>query len=145
MGSHGQSYEVLILEGGLTPHLPVSGPEGVGQSLDVDTGYNEVVKGELLLSAVILGKQVLDKGWSEPIAHLLQGLAELCLFDEATSVTVYAFEQAFPLVDVGEEACKLLHIDLSSLVPVEHVNHHSTGLLAKVAPVSVNKSSLQLL
>ena len=42
------------------------------QPLDLDTGHDEVVEGELPRPRVVLGEKVLDKGRGEPVAHLLE-------------------------------------------------------------------------
>ena len=61
MSPESQSDEVPVLHVGLAPHLSVPGPEGVSQSLDVDTDHNEVVQGQPPLSWTILAQQVLYK------------------------------------------------------------------------------------
>ena len=87
----------------------------------------------------------LNKSLAEPVAHLVEGLAELLGVDEAAPVPVDALEQPLPLVDVLEERPELCQVDLAALVLVEHVDHHPARLLGEVRPVSIHQGLLELL
>ena len=100
-----QADEILVLHDGLAAHLAVPRPEGVRQPLDVDADHDEVVEGE-------------------PVAHLLEGLGQLRVLDESAPVSVDTLEQSFSLIDEVEQAGELLNVDLTRLVPVEHVHHY---------------------
>ena len=106
-----QADEVLVLHDGLAAHLAVPRPEAVRQPLDVDADHDEVVEGEPPRLGVVLGQDVLDEGGGEPVAHLLEGLGQLRVLDESAPVSVDT---------LGE----LLNVDLTRLVPVEHVHHY---------------------
>ena len=108
MSSKCEANKVLILQRRLTSHLPVSGSEAVSQSLDLDADDDEVVQGELPGPRLVLGQHVLDECWCESVAHLVESLCKFCLLNVATSVSVDAFKQGFPLIDVIEQTGELL-------------------------------------
>ena len=82
-----QADEVFVLHDGLAAHLAVPRLEAVRQPLHVDADHDEVVEGEQPRLGVVLGQDVLDEGGGEPVAHLLEGLGQLRVFNESAPVT----------------------------------------------------------
>ena len=75
-----QADEVFVLHDGLAAHLAVPRLEAVRQPLDV-------VEGEPPRLGVVLCQDVLDEDGGEPVAHLLEGLGQLRVFNESAPVT----------------------------------------------------------
>ena len=145
VGSHGKPNEVFINKSCTPSHLSISASKGICKSLYLNTGYYEVIQSHSLGLLIILQQHVLDKGGAEPVSHLSQSLCELSLLNKPASVLVNGFKHPLPLVDVREESPELLDVDGPRLVLVEHVDHHPARLLAEVAPVPIDQSSLQFL
>ena len=63
MSPQSKSNKVLVLKRSSSVHGGVTGPEAVGQPLDLDTDDDEVVQSQSPLSGTVLAQKVLDKSW----------------------------------------------------------------------------------
>ena len=70
VSSESEPDKVFILHGGGAVHLGVPRPEGVSESLDLDTAYYEVVQSQSPPSRIVPGDQVLGECRREPISNI---------------------------------------------------------------------------
>ena len=67
VGPESESNEVFILQSCSSIHLCVSRPEGVSQSLNLHTAYDEVVQSHLPPFWIVPTNEVLGECWCEPV------------------------------------------------------------------------------
>ena len=88
MSTKSDAKEVFIIQSCLSTTRKISTSEGVGQSLNFDTAYNEIIQGQTTFSGIILTKKILHKHWTELISHELKGSAEFHFINITTSILV---------------------------------------------------------
>jgi len=137
VGSEGNPDKVFVTKSCLTSHFTISGSEGGGESLYLDAGYDEVIQSQTTCASIVLGQQILHKCLGESVSHLLERLFQLGLLNATGPILVMGLEHCLPLVDASKQFLEFMDINCSCLVFIVHIDHHPTGFLAKVAPVTI--------